>query len=210
MAQATLSRGPMSDFDVLVQQINVCTLCTLSAKRTNAVPGEGSRTADIMFIGEGPGFHEDRLARPFVGPAGKFLDELLAGVGLRREDVYITNMVKCRPPNNRDPLPGEIAACKTYLDRQIEMIAPRVVVLLGRYSFARFFPDESIGKARGRKRTLNGLTLFPIYHPAAALHNPGLRPVIEQDFKKIVELAAGLAPQPVMASEPEPEQLSLL
>ena len=155
----------MSDFDLLVRQINVCTLCTLSSKRTNAVPGEGSRTADIMFIGEGPGFHEDRLALPFVGPAGKFLDELLASVGLRREDVYITNMVKCRPPNNRDPLPGEIAACKTYLDRQIEMIAPKVIVLLGRYSFARFFPDESIGKARGRPRTVNGLTLFPIYHP---------------------------------------------
>ena len=200
----------MSEFDELVQSIQTCTLCTLSAKRTNAVPGEGSREADIMFIGEGPGFHEDRLGRPFVGPAGQFLDELLAGIGLRRQDVYITNMIKCRAPNNRDPLPGEIAACKPYLDRQIEMISPKVIVLLGRYSFGRFFPDESIGKARGRPRTQDGLVLYPIYHPAAALHNPRLRPVIEQDFQRLSELVANPQSEPVTADEPEPQQLSLL
>ncbi|MDP7579004.1 MAG: uracil-DNA glycosylase [SAR202 cluster bacterium] len=198
----------MSDFDTLVNEIKVCHQCALSSKRTNAVPGEGALTADIMFIGEAPGFREDQLARPFVGPAGKFLDELLSGIGLRRDDVYITNMVKCRPPNNRDPLPEEMASCKTYLERQIKMIGPSVIVLLGRHSFARFFPGESIGKARGRPRLLNGLKLFPMYHPAAALHNPALRPVISQDFKRLKDLIADPGPNP--ATFVEPEQLSLL
>ena len=129
----------MSDFDKLVQEVHGCTLCSLSGKRTRAVPGEGSLTADVVFIGEGPGYYEDQEGRPFVGPAGKLLDELLESVGMNRQDVYITNMVKCRPPNNRDPLPGEIKACKPYLDRQLEMIRPRIVATLGRYSFSRFF-----------------------------------------------------------------------
>ena len=200
----------MSEFDELDRRIHSCTLCSLSTERTNAVPGEGSRTADIMFIGEGPGFHEDRLGRPFVGPAGQFLDELLAGIGLRREDVYITNMIKCRAPNNRDPLPGEIGACKPYLDEQIEMISPKVIVLLGRYSFGRFFPGESIAKARGRPRTKGGLVLYPIYHPAAALHNPRLRPVIEQDFQKLTELVTEPLTETETVNEPQPQQLSLL
>ena len=198
----------MSDFDTLVSEIRDCLQCTLSSERTHAVPGEGSLTAQIMFIGEAPGFREDQLARPFVGPAGVFLDQLLSGVGLRRDDVYITNMVKCRPPNNRDPLPEEIASCKMYLERQIEMIDPSIIVLLGRHSFARFFPGEPIGKARGRPRTLNGLKLFPMYHPAAALHNPALRPVIIQDFKKLKELIVD--PEPKPPTYVEPEQLSLL
>lgn len=198
----------MSDFDTLVSEIRDCIQCTLSSERTHAVPGEGSLTAQIMFIGEAPGFREDQLARPFVGPAGVFLDQLLSGVGLRRDDVYITNMVKCRPPNNRDPLPEEIASCKMYLERQIEMIDPSIIVLLGRHSFARFFPGEPIGKARGRPRTLNGLKLFPMYHPAAALHNPALRPVIIEDFKKLKELIVDREPNPPTSAEPE--QLSLL
>ena len=200
----------MAEFDDLVQRIHSCTLCTLSRKRLNAVPGEGSMSADVVFIGEAPGFHEDRLGRPFVGPSGKFLDELLAGVGLRREDVYITNMVKCRPPNNRDPLPGEIAACKPYLDKQIELISPKVIVLLGRYSFARFFPNETIGKARGRPRIVNGQTIYPMYHPAAALHNPKLREVIERDFRNMASLLTKLPDTTNEVEEPEPQQLSLL
>ena len=200
----------MSDFDTLVQQVHDCTLCSLSEKRTTAVPGEGSLTADVVFIGEGPGYYEDQQGRPFVGPAGKLLDELLASVGFNREDVYITNMVKCRPPNNRDPLPGEIKACRPYLDRQLEFIGPRVVVTLGRYSFSKFFPGEAIGKARGKPRKWNGLTIYPMYHPAAVLRNSNLRPALEGDFQKLRTLLDDKSP---IADTPEgekSEQLSLL
>ena len=198
----------MSEYEQLIRQINECKLCALSQKRNLAVPGEGSLNADIVFIGEGPGFHEDQQGRPFVGAAGQLLENLLESIGFNREDVYITNMVKCRPPNNRDPLPEEIASCKIYLERQIEMIDPSIIVLLGRHSFARFFPVESIRKARGKPRTLNGLKLFPMYHPAAALHNPALRPVISEDFKKLKELIMDREPNPPTSAEPE--QLSLL
>ena len=197
----------MSEFDELVQQVLSCTLCSLSQKRTKAVPGEGSRTGDIMFIGEGPGYHEDQQGRPFVGPAGQLLDQLLASIGLKREDVYITNMIKCRAPNNRDPLPGEIQACKPYLDKQLEMIGPKVLVTLGSYSFSRFFPGEAIGKARGRARRVGGLTVYPMYHPAAALHNPKLRSVIESDFKSLPDLVKRLAEAP---AEPQKEPVSQL
>ena len=197
----------MSDFDTLEQQIHSCTLCTLSQKRTNAVPGEGSRTADIVFIGEGPGFYEDRDGRPFVGPAGQFLNELLLSIGLNRENVYITNMIKCRPPNNRDPLPGEIQACKPYLDRQLEMISPKIVVTLGRYSFARFFPHEPISKARGKPRNWNGRVVYPMYHPAAALHNPSLRSVIERDFKNLPSLLERAPDAPKQMDEEQVQQL---
>ena len=193
----------VSDFDVLVEEITSCTLCSLSEKRTNAVPGEGSLTADIFFIGEGPGFYEDRDGRPFVGPAGKFLDELLASIGLRRQDVYITNMVKCRPPNNRDPLPGEIQACQPYLDRQLDLISPKLVVTLGRYSFNKLFPGESISKARGKPRRWKNITVYPMYHPAAALHNPALRPVIESDVGRLPSLVEDVAREPEAVREPE-------
>jgi DNA polymerase len=198
-----------SDFDVLVDEITSCTLCGLSENRTNAVPGEGSLNADIVFIGEGPGFYEDRDGRPFVGPSGKFLDELLASIGLRRQDVYITNMVKCRPPNNRDPLPGEIRACQPYLDRQLDLISPKVVVTLGRYSFAKLFPGEAISKARGKPRRWKDLTVFPIYHPAAALHNPALRPVIESDFVRLLSLVKDAVQEPDREEAPPTKQLSL-
>ena len=189
----------------------MCTACTLAEKRTNAVPGEGSPTADLMFIGEGPGFYEDRDGRPFVGPAGKFLEELLASIGLTREDVYITNMVKCRPPNNRDPLPGEIEACRPYLDEQMETLAPKVIVTLGRYSFAKFFPGESISRARGKPRTWMNMMLYPSYHPAAALHNPGLRSTIMDDFSRLPSLVDSVAAEtaaPVVEPD-ETRQLSL-
>ena len=200
----------MSDFDALERRVNACTRCTLSQKRTNAVPGEGSRSADVVFVGEGPGFHEDQQGRPFVGPAGRLLDELLASVGLDRKDVYITNMVKCRPPNNRDPLPGEIEACKPFLDEQIEMIAPKVVVALGRYSFSRFFPDEPIGKARGKPRPWNGLVIYPMYHPAAALRNGSLRSALERDFHNLIPLLEKGLPSARPQEADQSEQLSLL
>ena len=200
----------MSDFDALERRVNACTRCTLSQKRTNAVPGEGSRSADVVFVGEGPGFHEDQQGRPFVGPAGRLLDELLASVGLDRKDVYITNMIKCRPPNNRDPLPGEIEACKPYLDEQIEMIAPKVIVALGRYSFSKFFPDEPIGKARGKPRRWNGLIVYPMYHPAAALRNGSLRAALERDFQSLLPLLEKGLPSSRPQEADQSEQLSLL
>ena len=140
----------MTKLELLVEQIRSCTSCKLSDKRTNAVPGEGSSNADIMFVGEGPGFYEDRDGRPFIGSAGHMLDKLLASIDLSRDTVYITNMVKCRPPNNRDPLQGEINACGSYLDQQISLISPKIIVTLGRYSFSKFFPSQTISKARGK------------------------------------------------------------
>ena len=190
----------MSEYDQLVQEIVSCTLCALSQTRTQAVPGEGSISADFMFVGEGPGYHEDQQGKPFVGPAGQLLDKLLASIGLRREDVYIANMVKCRPPGNRDPLPGEIQACQPYLDRQMQIISPKVVATLGRFSFSKFFPGEAISKARGKPRTWNGRTIFPMYHPAAALHNPSLLPAIEADFQKLRSLVDS---EEVLQEEPE-------
>ncbi len=190
----------MSEYDQLVQEVASCTLCALSQTRTQAVPGDGSISADLMFVGEGPGYHEDQQGKPFVGPAGQLLDKLLASIGLGRQDVYIANMVKCRPPGNRDPLPGEIQACQPYLDRQMQIISPKVVVTLGRFSFSKFFPGEAISKARGKPRTWNGRTIFPMYHPAAALHNPSLLPAIEADFQKLRSLVDS---EEVLQVEPE-------
>jgi len=199
----------MTTFDELIQEIKTCTLCRLSAGRTQAVPGEGSESADIVFIGEGPGYYEDRDGRPFVGPAGQLLDQMLATIGLRRQDVYIANMVKCRPPENRDPLPGEIKACQPYLERQLELIAPRVVVTLGRYSFSNYFPGESISKARGKPRQWKDLTIYPMYHPAAALHNAGLRPAIENDFRRLRSLLESEDQPAEEEPEKKAQQLSL-
>ena len=175
----------MVDLQALHQQIHTCQECALHRARTNAVPGEGAPNASLMFIGEGPGFNEDRQGRPFVGAAGQYLEELLLSIGLKREDVFITNMVKCRPPNNRDPFPGEIAACSGHLDAQIEAIRPAVIVPLGRHALARWFPRDSISKVRARPRVFDGITIFPLYHPAAALHNSALRATIEADFAKL-------------------------
>jgi len=136
----------------LYEEIAACQRCDLAQGRTHVVPGEGPEDAEIMFIGEAPGFHEDRQGRPFVGAAGRFLEELLASIGLRREDVYICNVIKCRPPGNRDPLAKEIEACRPFLDRQIEIIKPKVIVTLGRYSMARFFPGASISRIHGRPK----------------------------------------------------------
>lgn len=169
----------------IVQQVSNCMLCGLGSGRTKAVPGEGPVTAEVMCIGEGPGFYEDRDGRPFVGAAGKFLSELLGHAGLKREEVYITNVVKCRPPNNRDPMPEELLACRAYLVRQIEIIHPRVIVTLGRFSMAYFLPDARISGIHGQARLVQGKIIIPMYHPAAALHQPLLRPTLEKDFANL-------------------------
>lgn len=146
-----------------------------------------------MFIGEGPGFHEDQQGRPFVGAAGRFLEELLALIGLTREQVFIANVIKCRPPGNRDPLAEEIEACRPFLDRQIELVRPKLVVTLGRFSMARAFPNGRISRIHGQPRKIGGILYYPMYHPAAALHQPRLRAVIEGDMRKIPELIAQIA-----------------
>ncbi len=169
----------------LYAEIRACTRCALATTRTNAVPGEGPIDADVLFIGEAPGANEDRLGRPFVGQAGAFLEELLAEAGLRREEVYICNVLKCRPPGNRDPLPGEIEACRGYLDRQIDLIDPAVVVTLGRYSMARYFPNQTISRIHGRPKRIGTRVYVPMYHPAAALHQQSLRETIVNDFRAL-------------------------
>ncbi|MEX1253362.1 MAG: uracil-DNA glycosylase [Dehalococcoidia bacterium] len=194
----------------LAGEIAVCPKCDLAKTRTNAVPGEGSPSADIVFIGEGPGFYEDQQARPFIGPAGKFLDELLGSIGLRRQDVYICNVIKCRPPNNRDPLPGEIAECRPWLDRQLEIIRPKVIVTLGRFSMSRYFQGQSISRIHGQPKRVDGVLVVPMYHPAAALHQGSLRRTIEQDFRKLPGLLAEALIDDAKPKEPEPVQIPLL
>lgn len=168
----------------LAERIKVCPDCRLGQGRNRAVPGEG-KDRSLLFIGEAPGWHEDQMGRPFVGPAGQFLEELLRSIGLKREEVYITNMVKCRPPSNRDPLPDEIDVCRKYLDRQIELLKPRVIVTLGRYSLARFFPGKTISQVHGTWRKEDSIIYFAMYHPAAALHQGGLRKTIQEDILKL-------------------------
>jgi uracil-DNA glycosylase len=199
-------------------EVSVCTKCDLCKGRTKAVPGEGNPHAQVMFIGEGPGFHEDKQGRPFVGPAGQFLEELLASINLKRADVFITNVVKCRPPGNRDPLPAEIDACNGYLDRQIAAIDPQVIVTLGRFSMAKFFGGEKISAIHGRARKIDGRICIAMYHPAAGLHQQSLKESIRSDFKKIplvIAEAERLAAEGKMKAEPPktkeepPEQLAL-
>lgn len=197
----------MSALSELYQEIAACQRCDLAKDRIRAVPGEGSENAEIMFIGEAPGFHEDQQGRPFVGPAGQFLDKLITSIGLKREQVYITNVVKSRPPGNRDPLPAEIVACRQWLDRQIELIRPRMIVTLGRYSMAMFFPGKSIGKIHGTAQKRDDVIYYAMYHPAAALHQQGLRQTIEADMLKIPSLLAEA--KTVGEAEPPPQQLNM-
>lgn len=174
----------------IAQQTSICTRCKLHYSRRKAVPGSGNPQSEIMFIGEGPGFHENQQGLPFVGAAGQFLDELLAEANLNREDVFITNVVKCRPPGNRDPQPEELEACKPYLERQIAAINPDVIVTLGRFSMGHFIRNGKISSIHGRSFWTNGRMIIPMYHPAAALHQPSLRSVVLEDFKKLPEMVA--------------------
>lgn len=198
-----------TSLEEVAQRVAVCPDCDLCRSRVKAVPGEGPANAEIMFIGEGPGWHENQQGRPFVGAAGQFLTQLLASIGLTREDVFITNVVKCRPPGNRDPLPDEIAVCSKYLDAQLALIKPKMIVTLGRHSMARFFPGARISQIHGQARKENGVVYFPMYHPAAALHQQSLRATVEADMLKIPRLLAEMERVEERARQPETTQLAL-
>jgi uracil-DNA glycosylase family 4 len=182
----------MSDEEALAklaEQIVVCTKCDLHRSRKKAVPGEGPTHAEIMLIGEGPGFHENEQGRPFVGAAGKFLDQLLEQAGVTRADVWITNVVKCRPPGNRDPLPDEVETCTSnYLQHQIKIVNPSIIVTLGRFSMGLFFKGAKISQIHGQMRKVGDRFVIAMFHPAAALHQISLKPAIMADFAKLPEL----------------------
>jgi len=199
----------MSALTSLNEEIATCPDCDLCRTRTHAVPGEGPEDAEIMFVGEAPGFYEDQQARPFVGAAGRFLEELLASIGFRRDQVFIANVIKCRPPENRDPLPKEIEACRKWLTRQIELIKPTIIVTLGRYSLAWFFPGESIGRLHGQARYRDGICFLPMYHPAAALHAANMRRTIEEDFRRLPTFLKEARDKGSREEAPEAEQMRL-
>lgn len=168
----------------IADEVRVCTRCALANRRTLAVPGEGNLLSDVLLVGEGPGAREDATGRPFVGPAGQLLSELLHAIGWQREDVFITNVVKCRPPGNRDPEPVEVATCAAYLDAQERALEPAVVVTLGRHSLQRYLPGARIGAIHGAlRRSYTGQHIFPMYHPAAALHQASLRETLFRDIR---------------------------
>lgn len=207
--------NPEETLKLVAEEVSKCNLCELYHSRKLAVPGEGPGNSDIMFIGEGPGFHENEQGRPFVGAAGKFLEELLASIDLSREQVYITNVVKCRPPGNRDPQPIEVETCTTtFLDRQIQAINPKVIVTLGRFSMSLFLTNAKISQVHGQSMRIKGRLVVPMYHPAAALHQGSLRPVIKDDFAKLPQLIANAdEPARIQIEEEEnkqdPKQLNL-
>jgi DNA polymerase len=208
--------------EAIAAEVRVCTNCRLHQTRTRAVPGEGAADTEVVFVGEGPGFNEDRQGRPFVGRAGDLLVKLLASIGWRREDVFITNVVKCRPPDNRDPQPDEIAACAPYLRRQLEVLDPAVIVTLGRYSMGTFMPGARISQAHGTVRPVDpatgaaSATVFAMYHPAAALRTPAIERESYADIASVPgtliasrarrEATRTAAPAPELAAAPEPEQ----
>ncbi len=195
----------------LAAEIRGCTACPLHRSARQAVPGEGSAESGIFFLGEAPGYNEDVQGRPFVGAAGQLLDELLAGIGLDRSKVFITNVVRHRPPENRDPLPEEVAACDVWLKRHLEVLRPRVIVTLGRHAMYKFFPNDSISRVHGTvRRTTDGLVIFPIYHPAAALHQPALRSALVADFSALAQLLETEQRVAPPAAEPKPvDQMTL-
>lgn len=186
MGTASEPAGSAAALAEVADEVRGCRRCPLAARRTRTVPGEGNVLSDVLLVGEGPGAREDATGRPFVGPAGQLLDELLVSIGWRRDDVFITNVVKCRPPGNRDPDPGEIAACGDYLDRQEAALDPAVVVTLGRHSLQRYLPGARIGAVHGGlRRSFSGLHVFPMYHPAAALHQASLRDTLFDDMRRL-------------------------
>lgn len=202
----------------IAKEVTVCTNCALHHSRKKSVPGEGPAAAEIMFIGEGPGFHENEQGRPFVGAAGKFLDQLLAQAGVTRADVWIGNVVKCRPPENRDPQPDELAACNEYLERQTQAIDPSIIVTLGRFSMNKFFSGAKISAVHGQMKKVGDRYVIAMFHPAAALHQAALKPAILADFAKLPELLkearAGLGKSAAVkkVEEPqadEPKQMSM-
>ena len=209
--------------EAIAAEVRACTNCRLHQTRTNAVPGEGDPETEVVFVGEGPGFNEDRGGRPFIGRAGDLLVKLLASIGWRREEVFITNIVKCRPPDNRDPQPDEIAACAPYLRRQLEVLDPAVVVTLGRHSMARFMPGARISQAHGTVRPMDPATgardalVFAMYHPAAALRTPAIETESYADMagvpaalidarrrREVARAQAATAAEPVTAAVDQP------
>ena len=202
----------------LHRAVRGCTRCGLHATRTNAVPGAGPCPAEIMIVGEAPGFNEDLQGKPFVGQAGKLLDTLLVGIGLRREDVYITNVLKCRPPQNRDPMPNEAEACAPYLSAQLKLVGPRVVIVLGRHALERLLPGQGpISRVHGQMVDRDGIKYVAVYHPAAALHNGALVADLQADFlsvrrylDQVLTPTPPPAPKAVLEKPAEPEQLSLI
>jgi len=200
-----------ADLELVADEIRACDACPLHRSARQAVPGDGSGESGIFFLGEAPGYHEDLQGKPFVGAAGQFLDELLTGIGLDRRKVFITNVVRHRPPENRDPLPEEVAACDIWLRRHLEVLRPRVIVTLGRHAMGKFFPSESISRIHGRpRRSADGLVIFPVYHPAAALHQPALRDALMADFAALALFLATPAPVKAEEAEQKPaEQITL-
>ena len=197
----------MSALSELYEEIAKCHRCEISKYRTKVVPGEGAENADIMFVGEAPGWHEDQQGRPFVGPAGQFLEQLLASINLSREQVYIANVIKCRPQGNRDPLPVEIHNCREWLERQIELIHPKIIVTLGRYSMAMFFPGKSISRIHGTAQKRDNVIYYAMYHPAAALHQQSLRQALQEDMLKIPSLL--VQAKDMTEAKPQSQQLSM-
>ncbi len=193
----------------IAEQVRTCTRCPLYIGTTNPVPGAGSVNAEIMFIGEGPGFNEDKQGLPFVGRSGDYLVYLLKLIGPTRDQVFIGNVVKHRPPENRDPMVDEILACKPYLDAQVDIIQPLVIATLGRYSMARYFPDGKISKIHGQPKYDDTRAYYPLFHPAAVLRNPDLRKDMEADFKRIPEIVEKVkqlraSAKPAAAAEQKP------
>jgi DNA polymerase len=180
--------NPEESLAKIAEEVSVCTKCALHHSRKLAVPGEGPASAEIMLIGEGPGYHENELGRPFVGAAGSFLNDLLAQAGLKRGDVWIGNIVKCRPPGNRDPMPEEISTCDQYLERQIAAIDPKIIITLGRFSMGKFMPGAKISQVHGQMRRVGDRFVIAMFHPAAALHQAALKPSIMADFAKLPSL----------------------
>jgi uracil-DNA glycosylase family 4 len=179
---------PEEDLAQIANEVSVCQKCVLNRSRKKSVPGEGPATSEVMFIGEGPGFYENEQGRPFVGAAGNFLNELLTAAGLKRSEVWIGNVVKCRPPGNRDPLPEELAACNDYLERQIEAINPKIIITLGRYSMAKYMPGAKISSIHGQMQRVGNRFVIAMFHPAAALHQAALKPAIINDFSHLPRL----------------------
>jgi DNA polymerase len=193
----------------IASEVSVCTRCILHKSRNKAVPGEGPTHAEIMLIGEGPGFNENEQGRPFVGAAGKFLEELLAQADLKRSDVWITNVVKCRPPGNRDPQQDELDACDIYLQRQIKTIDPKIIITLGRFSMGKFMTGAKITQVHGQMRKVGERFVIPMFHPAAALHQAALKPSILADFGKLpqlLEVARKELAKQAPAKETEPKK----
>ena len=201
-----------TDLAAYAAEIADCTRCRLAAGRTQVVFGVGNPDAELLFVGEAPGFHEDKQGYPFVGQAGKLLDQLLGGIGMSREDVYIANVIKCRPPGNRDPMPDEIEACESHLFRQVELIRPKLVGTLGNFA-TKLLSGKPTGITRvhGQEQevTLGGrsVLLYPLYHPAAALYTPAMLNVLEEDFARIPNLLGRVVapppePEPILVAEP--------